>query len=114
MKRNPIFYTVVLAVLLALQSCTPLAPLDTMNKRLLAAHETYAGVLQTAIDLRKAGLINDALKGKIDNVFKDVDKLFDTANLALSVGDVEKLDLSLRSINTVLLKTLQTLREVQP
>lgn len=91
-------------VLLFLVGCSTLggSNIDTPRKQLALADAQLTAVINTASDLRQAGLIDDATRAKLNVAFQQGNTIMDAAWIALGKGDITEANNKLQMVNTLL------------
>lgn len=90
MHNRLYYFAWCLAVLFVLSACMSMPKLKTAKQQLFAIHTLSANVLQTAIDLRKSGLIDDEMKATVTRLFNLGDRLIDEAEVSLHILETYK------------------------
>lgn len=90
MKRRFLPLLVLCALLGGCAGTLPVVP-QTPAQTVLVAETEYTALLQTATDLRAAGVVNDALYAKLDAAFVETNAALDAVGLAMSLGRADDL-----------------------
>lgn len=95
-------YISYMLIALMLAACASMNTIDTPRKKLAVADAQLTAVINTASDLRQAGVIDDATKVKLDIAFQQGDRTMDLAWIALGKGNITEANNQLQIVNTLL------------
>lgn len=90
-------------------STAPVKP-ETQHEALLVAEMEYTAILQTAVDLRRQGFIDDDAYDKLDDLFARANLSLHLAHIGSEVGDEKSAAENLTIVRDLLLE----LRTVDP
>lgn len=113
-RRVNVFQTLVIALLaaFALSACStfgigeqdPNATPQTLKQRVAALEVDFASIVQSAIQLRQAGVIDDQQKALLDDLFQSTAQALDGTWTALDVGNVATAENKIAEVNRLLLE----------
>ena len=97
------FILFLVPMLVPLGGCVGLdARPETVRQKLAVAESQFTAVVQTAVDLRKAGLIDAKMYVKVDRLIKQGSQALEMAHTAMAAGDVKSAEGQLKLLNSIL------------
>lgn len=111
MKR---LMALLMIVTFALSGCLGLgvAP-DTIAQKLVVADREFSAVLNTASDLREAGILDDESMRDLNPLVQKTNKYIDAAWTAYDAGKMEKANNRLIMVNKLLMEVRTILQKQQ-